>query len=29
MIFACDLSAPVVRERHKAMIVEAIVGWLA
>jgi AcrR family transcriptional regulator len=28
LIFACDLSAPEVRERHKAMIVETIVGWL-
>ncbi|HEY4171625.1 MAG TPA: TetR family transcriptional regulator [Rhodopila sp.] len=28
MIFACDLSAPMVRERHKTMIVETIVGWL-
>ncbi|WP_158933047.1 TetR family transcriptional regulator [Acidisphaera sp. S103] len=28
MIFNCDLSAPEVRKRHKAMIVETIVGWL-
>lgn len=27
-IFGCDLSAPEVRERHKAMIVETVVGWL-
>jgi AcrR family transcriptional regulator len=27
-IFGCDLAAPEVRERHKTMIVEAIVGWL-
>ncbi len=27
-IFGCDLSAPEVRERHKAMIVETIVGYL-
>jgi AcrR family transcriptional regulator len=27
-IFGCDLSAPEVRERHKSMIVEAVVGWV-
>jgi AcrR family transcriptional regulator len=27
-IFGCDLSAPAVRERHKAMIVDTIVGYL-
>lgn len=27
-IFGCDLSAPEVRERHKAMIVETVVGWV-
>jgi AcrR family transcriptional regulator len=27
-IFGCDLSAPEVRARHKAMIVETVVGWL-
>jgi AcrR family transcriptional regulator len=27
-IFGCDLSAPEVRERHKAMIVDTIVGYL-
>jgi AcrR family transcriptional regulator len=27
-IFGCDLSAPEVRERHKAMIVETVVGYL-
>jgi AcrR family transcriptional regulator len=26
-IFGCDLSAPEVRERHKRMIVETIVGY--
>lgn len=27
-IFGCDLSAPEVRERHKAIIVDTIVGYL-
>ena len=27
-IFGCDLSEPEVRERHKAMIVDTIVGYL-
>jgi AcrR family transcriptional regulator len=27
-IFGLDLSAPTVRERHKAMIVETVVGYL-
>ena len=27
-IFGCDLSAPELRERHKAMIVEAVTTWL-
>jgi AcrR family transcriptional regulator len=26
-IFGCDLSAPDVRERHKAMIIETVVGY--
>ena len=27
-IFGCDLSAPAIRERHRAMITAAIVGYL-
>lgn len=27
-IFGCDLSAPELRERHKAMIVETVAAWL-
>jgi AcrR family transcriptional regulator len=27
-IFGCDLSAPELRERHKAMIAEAVTAWL-
>jgi hypothetical protein len=27
-IFGCDLSAPEVRTRHRAMIVDAVVGYL-
>jgi AcrR family transcriptional regulator len=27
-IFGCDLSAPDITARHKAMIVDTVVGWL-